>query len=342
MNKKYKILFHLPVWIIALGLILAKGILSPNAFANPLFESIQLLIVAIWILGDFYIFYLYVVPELLQKHRITSFFLLSGVILCILPIFSHFAIWSNKLIFGQFHNYSFTFRGWLASFFVTTFIGGLGVFYRFATDWFLNQGLKDKMENLQLKSEINLLKSKLNPHFLFNTLNNIDTLIETNSKNASDYLGKLSSILRYIVYDTENEKVDIEKEIACIRDYIELQKLRVEENSSIVLKSKGNYEGYKIAPVLLLPFVENIFKHGDFTSHKNKTYIDIDLRNGVVYFDSMNSTDRESFDKLKCKGVGIETTRKRLELLYHGLYKLEIREENDMFFVKLEIDLNDN
>ena len=118
MNKKYKILFHLPVWIIALGLILAKGILSPNAFANPLFESIQFLIVAIWILGDFYIFYLYVVPELLQKHRITSFFLLSGVILCILPIFSHFAIWSNKLIFGQFLNYSFTFRGWLASFFV--------------------------------------------------------------------------------------------------------------------------------------------------------------------------------------------------------------------------------
>lgn len=102
-------------------------------------------------------------------------------------------------------------------------------------------------------NEINLLKSKLNPHFLFNTLNNIDTLIETNSKSASLYLGKLSSMLRYIVYDSENAKVELEKEINCMKDYFELQQLRFEDKNLIILNITGYFKKYRIAPVILLP-----------------------------------------------------------------------------------------
>jgi hypothetical protein len=342
MNKKYLILLHLPVWIVALGLVLAKEISSPRAFVNPLFDSIQLVIVLLWTLGVFYLFYRYFVPRLLQKKRIILFLLLSLLTVCTFPVLSHYVIWLNKVAFGQPHNYSLTFSGLLAGLFVTTIVGGLGTFYRFAVDWFLNIGLREKMENLQLKSEINLLKSKLNPHFLFNTLNNIDTLIETEAKNASAYLGKLSSILRYIVYDSENEKVALVKEINCIKDYVELQKLRLNEKDSIVLNISGNYEGYLVAPVLLLPFVENIFKHGVFISTKNESNINISCNDGLLQFDAENPFEEQDSDHRNNKGIGIETTKKRLDLLYPGLYSLEIEKKENIFRVKLKINLNDS
>jgi len=341
MKKKNIILLHVPVWIVALGVILAKGILSPDAFSDPIFESIQLTIVISWTLGTFYLFYLYLVPRFLQKKDIILFSLLSVVAACIIPLLSHYAVLFNKIIFNHPHNYSITLHGWLVSFFVTTFIGGLGSFYRFATDWFFNLGVKEKMENLQLKTEINLLKSKLNPHFLFNTLNNIDTLIDTDSKNASVFLGKLSSILRYVVYDSENEKVDCSKEISCIQDYIELQTLRLNEKDSVLLNISGNYNGYKIAPVLVLPFIENIFKHGIFNSG-DKSQIIINFENGILQFDTKNPFKKSLKNSLPNNGIGIETTRKRLELLYPRLHSLNIEERNNIFHVALQIDLNDH
>ncbi len=341
MNTKHFILFHLPVWLVAVGLILVKEISSVGAFANPLFDSVQLGIVTLWMLGTFYLFYLYLVSRFLQKKHIFWFLLLSLAIVCTLPVLSHYAIWLNKLAFRQPHNYSMTFQGWLAGLFATTVVGGLGTFYRFATDWFQNIGLQEKMENLQLKTEINLLKSKLNPHFLFNTLNNIDTLIETGSKSASVFLGKLSSILRYIVYDSENEKADLSKEINCIKDYVELQKLRFDDKDSIALNISGNYEGYTVAPVLLLPFVENIFKHGVFVSAGNQSHINICCNDGVLQFDAANPFTELSTDSGN-NGIGIETTKKRLELLYPGHYTLDIEKKNRIFRVRLQINLDDN
>ena len=342
MEKKYTILFQLPVWIIAIGLIFAKEILSPNAFAQPAFDTIQLLLVVFWILGTFYIFYLYLIPRFLQLKKIALFILLSVVAICIIPFLSYFTIMFNKSIFNQPHNYSIVLSGWFASTFVTIVIAGLGSFYRFATDWFSNLGLKEKMENLQLKAEIGMLKSKLNPHFLFNTLNNIDTLIESNSENASIYLGKLSSILRYIVYDSENEKVDITKEINCIKDYVELQKLRLEYANSVELTISGVYDDYKIAPALLLPFVENIFKHGAFYSPENRSNISINCKDGILTFKGTNSFDNHNPANQQEDGIGLKTTRKRLELLYSESCMLDIKEEGNMFYVYLQINLNDN
>jgi LytS/YehU family sensor histidine kinase len=251
-------------------------------------------------------------------------------------------IWFNKLVFDQPHNYLFTFQGWLVSFIVTLVIGGLGSFYRFAIDWFTNLGLKEKMTYLQLKSEIHLLKSKLNPHFMFNTLNNIDALIETDSKSASVYLGKLSTLLRYIVYDTENEEVDIEREINCIKEYVELQKLRLVNKDAIKLIIIGNYKGYKIAPALMLPLVENIFKHGQFETHESKSEIRISFDKGILQFTTSNPSKNQQFEVMTNSGMGIDTTRKRLELLYPGMHRFEIKKVKDIFHVSLHINLNDN
>ncbi|QGY43161.1 hypothetical protein GM418_05660 [Maribellus comscasis] len=342
MKTKYTILLHLPVWLLAVGLILAKAIFSPNAFAHPAFEIFQLAILVLWILGTFYIFYLYFIPCFLQKSKITAFIILSLIAICIIPFLSFYAIWLNKVAFNQPHNYSFTFTGYIISFIVTGVIGGLGSFYRFAADWFPNLGLKEKMENLQLKSEINLLKSKLNPHFLFNTLNNIDTLIETNSKNASVYLGKLSSILRYIVYDSENEKVSVTKEIDCIKDYVELQKLRFEHDDAVKLTISGVYNSCKIAPALLLPFIENIFKHGTFYSSEDKSKITIHCEGKILKLEAVNPFDKNLSANSQNKGIGLTTTQKRLELLYPKSYILNIKEQGNLFFVNLQINLNDN
>jgi two-component system LytT family sensor kinase len=338
-----RVLAYLPIPFVIVLYFTINILFKHNYFSMPLFNLIEGILMISWILGTFYFFYFILVKALLRKKKIVEYILISAMSCFIISIAVFYILELNKLLFlSEYLVIKLSFKGWLIYSIYTAIIGGFGILYRFAIDWFLNLNMKEKLENLQLKSEITLLKSKLNPHFLFNTLNNIDTLIETNSKNASDYLGKLSSILRYIVYDTENEKVEIRKEIDCIKDYIELQKLRIDDNKRIVLKTPGNYEGFQIAPILLLPFVENIFKHGDFASHKNKAYIETDLKNGILYFNSANSIDKELSDKTKSKGIGIETTRKRLELLYHDLYKLEIREDGITFHVKLEIDLNDN
>lgn len=342
MKPKFKILFHLPVWIVAAGFVLAKGILSPNAFAHPLFDSLQLLIVIVLWMVNFYIFYLYLVPEFLQKHKTVKFILLSIGVVCVFPVLSHYFIWFNKLLFDQPHGYSITFEGWMISGIVSVIIGGFGTFYRFATDWFYNLGLKEKMENLQLKSEIELLKSKLNPHFLFNTLNNIDTLIETEQASASLYLGKLSAILRYMVYDTANEKVGLDKEIDCIRNYIALQQLRFEDKGSVVLRCNGDFSAYQIAPALLLPLVENVFKHGDFTSFGNPAIIETCVEKGILYLNTTNAINARSAEIINHNGIGIDTTRKRLDLLYPRLYKMETGREHHMFHLYLEIDLNGN
>ncbi len=161
---------------------------------------------------------------------------------------------------------------YLAIIAVTFFLFGLAAFYRFGIDWFKNLEVKKDLENKNLLSELKTLKSKLNPHFLFNTLNNIDTLIQTSPEQASAALSKLSDILRYVVYDTEHEKVPIQKEIDNLQKYIALEKMRIVNPDAVEFISKVSNET-SIPPMLFFPFVENGFKHSNLNNDKDGTKI---------------------------------------------------------------------
>jgi len=199
--------------------------------------------------------------------------------------------------------------------------------------------LRDEMINQKQAGELALLKSQVNPHFLFNTLNNIYSLVYRKSDEAPEAVMKFSSIMRYVLYDSTAENVLLEKEIEYLNSYIELQKLRVREPDFVSLKLEGSTEGIFIAPMLLIPFVENAFKHA---GKENIPAISIELYSGprqVSFKVSNYKLKDEQVIEKPFSGIGIDNIRRRLELIYPGKHDLQITEEMDKFIVKLLIQL---
>lgn len=205
----------------------------------------------------------------------------------------------------------------------------------------INQKLDlEKIKSKQLETELGLLKAQFNPHFLFNTLNNLYGLAQKQAKGTADGIAQLSHLMRYIIYDSNVSKIELEKEIHQIEQLIKLQKLRFSEDDNISIEF--NIEGYvkllQIPPMLLIPFVENAFKHG--LSLCKSSFIKISLRtdDSKLYFSVENSvhTTNGLQDKLD-SGIGLKNVRRRLELLYPDLHELTIQQENEVFKIKLTI-----
>lgn len=204
-------------------------------------------------------------------------------------------------------------------------------------NWFNNLALKAELENKNLKTELELLKSQVNPHFLFNTLNNIDSLIRTSPDLASASLIKLSDMLRYMIYETSPDKVPLSKEIDYINNYISLQQLRFKSKEYIRFTFDKQCHGILVVPMLFIPFVENAFK---YSSDSGKLpVIDISLRcvDSMIIFNCRNYYSGDISKNLMNGGVGLKNVQRRLELLYSGKYILNISDENSVFCVQLTI-----
>ena len=196
----------------------------------------------------------------------------------------------------------------------------------------------EQLEKERLHSELALLRTQLNPHFLFNTLHNIDTLIETAPEQASGELLKLSDLMRYMLYDSDVEQISLQKEVEHLENYLALQRLRLPGPASIVYTKKGDFSKEQIAPMLLIPFVENCFKHFK-PAEGTAIRIDISLSGRKLHFSSSNPYDPADSNKDSSSGIGLETVKQRLELIYSNKYTLEIDNKNRIFDVRLSIDL---
>jgi len=190
-----------------------------------------------------------------------------------------------------------------------------------------------------LQTEISFLKAQINPHFLFNTLNSIYSLSISKSDAAPDAVVKLSNMMRYSVSEANQNFVSLSKEIEYISNYIELQRLRVTDKIKINYEISGDVEGKQIAPFLLIPFVENAFKHGVNSEEDSDIGIKIDIGSDGLLLKVANKKVTVHIGKDTGIGLGIETTRKRLRLLYPGRHKLDITDNNDSFRILLQIDL---
>lgn len=189
--------------------------------------------------------------------------------------------------------------------------------------------------------ELSLLKARLDPHFLFNTLNNIDVLIDEDAKAASMYLQKLSGIMRFVLYETPLERVALVKELDYIEKYIELQKIRTLNEQYIHMNITGCADDLLIAPMLFIPFIENAFKHVTNKKIKDAITIRIVITEDEIHFTCMNVFDRAIYPPSDQGGLGITLIRQRLELLYKGHYKLEIRQTGDIFRIECTIRLKE-
>ena len=199
-----------------------------------------------------------------------------------------------------------------------------------------------ELENKNLKSELNLLKSQVNPHFLFNALNSVYVLIKDNQEKARETLARISDMLSHQLYDGSKDKVALEKEVQHVKNYIELAKVRQGEKVTVKWNCTGEHGHRKIVPMLLIPFVENAFKHG-VNSGLNHYEIDIEimLKKNLMHFHCRNQY-RKNGHSPDPGGLGLENVKRRLELLYPGKHRLHISDHNGSFDVGLEIDLHEN
>ncbi len=340
MNKKiFLCLFHIPVWIIAL--LIAYFFSSDDVPAgNSAYIFLSTISFSIWFLLPFYTFYSYLIPAFLDKGKNKKFWLYTILFVVFLMPAINLILFHATNIAPLSISESISIKGltsWAGSIGGTIFCGGLGSLYRFTMDWFNHLQVRKDFENVKLQSELEVLKSKLNPHLLFNTLNNIDTLIQINPEKASLALSKLSNLLRYVVYETESEKVSIFQEIEIILQYIDLENMRLSRPDSVEFHHSVEKEIF-VPPMMFLPFIENGYKHSDLNLPNQNLAISISLRGKELLFRCINSINekKQNHDR---KGVGIALVKKRLDLLYPKTHELNIDQTNNEYRVHLKINL---
>ncbi|WES96109.1 sensor histidine kinase [Chryseobacterium arthrosphaerae] len=287
---------------------------------------------------SFYILYLFVFPKIFRPDRLYTavFVFLFGLL-----SFAGLRYLLEELIlpvtFG-FRNYNEN-TGLAYYFFdnvnkstLTTFIAGIL--------WILEKyGIaeNDKKQLLieKKQAELQALKTQINPHFIFNSLNNIYSLVYQHSDKALPAIEELSQLLRYSTKDLEKDTIPLEKELGYIDSLIALEKLRIKNPELLITEKKIEYPHLNISPMLLVPFVENAFKHGDF---RNKGFeMKISDHDKILHFSLSNFKKEKVKDTVS--GIGIENVKKRLEILYPDHYELSIKDSETEFVVDLKIDL---
>ncbi|HEY9169778.1 MAG TPA: sensor histidine kinase [Lutibacter sp.] len=209
--------------------------------------------------------------------------------------------------------------------------------FRLSIEWYKNEKIKNLIKTQKINAELSFLKSQLNPHFLFNTLNSIYSLANKKSDDTTEAIITLSELMRYMIYETNKEFVTLQNEIDYIKNFISLQNLRLKESSGVRFNVRGKLD-YNIEPLLLISFIENAFKFG--TDYTGKTNINIEIK----VEDDFLSLKVSNYISLKEKsnldsGIGIENIKSRLNILYPNTHTLNIEESDKMFNVDLLLKL---
>lgn len=190
------------------------------------------------------------------------------------------------------------------------------------------------------EAELNFLKSQINPHFVFNSLNSVYFLINKENTEARDALHKFSEMLRYQLYEINDDKIPIEKEINYLKDYVDLQQLRKDEKYTVQFNCASDIKGFSIEPLLLIPFVENAFKHiSHFSDKINFIKVDMLMVNRTFVFSVINSKEMQQTTE-QHGGIGLNNVKRRLELLYPGSHELKINDTGSNFAVQLNLQLS--
>jgi two-component system LytT family sensor kinase len=218
----------------------------------------------------------------------------------------------------------------------------LGVLYGLSRDWIRKSRSESRMEQEKMKADIDLLRSQINPHFFFNALNNIYAVAQRNQdEEAGEAIMKLSGLMRYMIYDSNVAEISLTREMEYLEDYLEVARLKFarDEKVDIRLTKNGNFHNHKIAPLLLVPFVENAFKHGLGNRGEGYIHLNVQLNGNELHFCVENPIlDKEEAWR-KHPGIGLDNVRKRLELLYPRRHRLDLTDREGKFRVELVMRL---
>jgi sensor histidine kinase YesM len=221
--------------------------------------------------------------------------------------------------------------------FISSICGVVALVLKGFITWFNEIKLKELLKEKNYEMEMALIKSKLDPHLLFNTINNIDALILKDAVVASDYLNKLSDIMRFMLYETKADKIFLSKEIEYIDKYIALQKIRTANENYAHFTVTGSTGNKLIAPMVFIPFIENAFKHTNNKKIENAITINIFIKDGTTQLVCENRFDAKLTVKQFDSGLGNELIKKRLNLLYPEKHILDVHKTNELYSVNLTI-----
>ncbi len=343
LNNHSPFIFNLALWFTAFIIVLfifSKG--QKPIKVDYIYTLCFILSVAIPVIINLYL----CIPTLLKKEKYKSFIL--AFILNLL-VFTQLHLWFfEPLINSFFPDYFFiSYHSNTNLIIIFSIFLVATTLIKLSEDWFYfnrNENRDLKLRNEQIQLQLSTLRSQINPHFLFNSLNVIYALTVQKKEGIKDAIIQLSDILRYVIYDSDSEKVTLKDEIKLLKNYIEFQKHRVHGFNNIKTHNIIENESFSIYPMLLLPLIENSFKHG-IKGDLTKTFINISmLQKGDNFnFKIENNCDAESNAATdEESGVGLENIRKNLEIVYPNAHQFTINKDHDIFTVELIINTNDH
>lgn len=343
-QRKKVFLLHLSFWFVYVSFLLYQ--ISYRQKERDQFDLEQ----AIWFallnltfsVTISYLNYFYFLPRFLRDRRIWRYlleFVLPFAALITLRVqIQRYIVDGYTHQEWYFYSSLYIVQTTVITLFIVIFIGML----HFAVDWFEFEARQREVENQKLTAELNFLKAQINPHFLFNTLNNLYYLVFTKSDAATEVIAKLSQMMRYMIYDSNHPKVPLTREIEYMQNYIDLEKLRLNNEVPIRFEVHGNVKDVMITPLVLITFLENAFKHG-VSNDKPGTWITIriDIENGQCTYTVENSKlpTAQVKNANGKSGIGLQNVKRRLELSYPDHYLLHTENLNDRYKVQLKISL---
>lgn len=345
-DKKIAVFLHILAWatfiLLPLYLILENGGMDMFFIQRIFFRTIIYILI-------FYINFFLLIPWLLFKGKKLQFYLILVALVVSLyfvneSVNRHVFVNEQQQLNKVFdraardmkppkHPWKFDIYNYL---FTTVLVSGFSIGLRMNGRYMENEKKRKELEKEKLSSELALLKNQISPHFFFNTLNNIYSLTEINTKDAQDAILKLSKMMRYLLYESEKEDTMLSSEIDFLKNYIELMKLRLNDKVSLNVALPAKFKDTKFPPLMFISFVENAFKHG--VSYREPSFIDIEL---IVGHEKINFVCKNSLvsktENDAGSGIGLENIRKRLNLLFPGKHRLYINQSDKAFEVELEI-----
>jgi two-component system LytT family sensor kinase len=343
MRKTTITLLHLSYWLMYLVLLAIVFSIVTLQIKRTLNIYLVFPIIILYLtpnLVSFYSSYFYLFPKFLAAHKYFRL-IACGLFFCLISAFSGSLI---STIFFGFEQPIFNDRNEFIGFTVSLALiaavhAVMALVIRGFVSWFDEMKLREELTQKNYETEIALIKSQINPHFLFNTINNIDVLISKDPNRASEYLNKLADILRYMVYQTKSERIPLTTELDYLGKYLELQKIRTTNPNYVNFEVGGEPNNLQIAPMIFFPFIENAFKHTENDKKLNSIKIRILIGKDSVNFECQNTFQKRSDQNQDFGGVGNDLIRKRLALVYPEKHKLQVSDYDGVYQVKLSIQI---
>jgi len=334
---RYRLLWHLLFWVIVFVVYWFTYAGFSNNYAKEFFINLNLLPARI--IGTYTLIYL-ILPFATEKKKFATF----SILVLFHSVLYGFLIYLSYYItnpYPDFYDYSKLpilnipkiLTKTLSDYALPLMAAAIVIFKK----WYADELKNKKLAQEKLEAEMNFLRAQVHPHFLFNTLNNLYGLTLIKSDKTSDVVLRLSNLLDYMIYKSNDDFVPLSKELEILEGYIELEKMRYNERLDFKYEVVGDVDAHEIAPLILLPFIENSFKHGASNDRaKPSIHINIEIEPTYLLMNVVNSIPLETA-KAEPEGIGLVNVKRRLELIYPDQHQITIKKEDQVFLVELKI-----